>query len=332
MAETAEVDRRSVRAQRLQDAQRAAVLAAAALQFERKGFEQTTMADIARQAGLAVGSLYKLFPSKQALYRTLLERHAAALLAHPAGSRPVEIHPGSAGGSLSAHAAHRLPETDDLWPPEPLAGLPDGGAERREHSVEARRAEIRAEILAAALRVFEAQGYYGAAMAGIAAEAGVATGTLYNFFPSKEALFHTLIEQKTGAFFAYLRAEVDPLTGASAKLARLVAAECAFYAANRPFLRIFITARSGFEWAAKQELGAAFRQQYAGHLAGVAGILADGLAHGELRPMDPDEMAQALVGMLNATLFEWTIAHDTAPLAERAARITHLFLHGANIA
>jgi TetR/AcrR family fatty acid metabolism transcriptional regulator len=303
MAGRARTDRRSARAQRTEERQRATVLVAAALQFERHGFDQATMAAIARGAGVAVGSLYKLFPSKQALHAALLERHAAALLAHESAP-PL-------GFPLEDLA-------EDLVP---------GGGDRRERSAEAKRGEI----LAAALRVFEAVGYYQAPMADIAVEAGMATGTLYNFFPSKEALFHTLVEQKTADFFAYLRREVDQTVGATAKLHRLVEAQCAFCAANRDFLRIYVTARSGFEWAAKQELGVAFRYQYAAYLDWVAGILAAGMAEGVLRDMEPLEMAQALVGMLNAVLFEWTVAQDSPPLAARAQRIVSLFLCGARV-
>jgi TetR/AcrR family transcriptional regulator len=59
------------------------VLEAALRLFSRKGFEQTTMAEIAEQAEFAVGTLYKLFEDKGALYRALIldtvQRFAQAL-------------------------------------------------------------------------------------------------------------------------------------------------------------------------------------------------------------------------------------------------------------
>lgn len=47
-------------------------------------------------------------------------------------------------------------------------------------------------ILAAALRVFMEQGFHGATVPEVAARAGVAAGTIYTYFPSKEALVNTL--------------------------------------------------------------------------------------------------------------------------------------------
>jgi len=47
-------------------------------------------------------------------------------------------------------------------------------------------------ILRAALELFAARGFYGTAVPSIAETAGVATGTIYRYFPSKEALVNLL--------------------------------------------------------------------------------------------------------------------------------------------
>ena len=282
------------------------------------------MAEVARLADVAVGTLYKLFSSKEAMKYALLEWRAAAFLSHASpgvGARdvldPAVDLPTSFGARQSG--AEALLEEDQLgiWL--------DKEPERRQRDLQAKREGI----LRAALGVFEEKGFYGATMADIAAEAGIATGTLYNFFASKDALFHTLLEQKASEFFAYLHEQVDPIPLAVDKIARMVVALVHFFEENREFLRLYATARSGFEWAARQELGENFRRQYTGYLAWIAAILAEGMAQGSLRPTDPSELAQALAGMLNATLFEWTIADGNAPLAGRAEFIIQLFLYGA---
>ncbi|ATU71613.1 TetR family transcriptional regulator [Komagataeibacter rhaeticus] len=53
----------------------------------------------------------------------------------------------------------------------------------------------RAQILAGAARVFAEHGYEGASMSGIARDAGVSKGTLYNYFDSKATLFSAFVEQ-----------------------------------------------------------------------------------------------------------------------------------------
>lgn len=306
--------------ERMQQAQRENVLAAAAALFGQRGYGNTTMAEVARLADVAVGTLYKLFPSKEAMKYALLERRAEAVLRHAGqgdGARDVP--------DLAAGIGVRLSGAEALLDEDQLGIWLDKEPERRQRDLQAKRAGI----LRAALGVFEEKGFFGATMADIAAEAGIATGTLYNFFTSKDALFHTLLEQKASEFFSYLHEQVDPIPGAVDKIAAMVVALVAFFEENREFLRLYATARSGFEWAAKQDLGENFRRQYTGYLAWLGDILAEGMAQGALRPGDPSELAQALAGMLNATMFEWTIADGNTPLAGRAEFIIQLFLYGA---
>ena len=53
----------------------------------------------------------------------------------------------------------------------------------------------RAEILAAAQRCFVRNGFHGASMQDICAEAGMSPGNLYRYFPSKEALIAGIAER-----------------------------------------------------------------------------------------------------------------------------------------
>lgn len=59
----------------------------------------------------------------------------------------------------------------------------------------AARAARREQILAAARRVFARKGFVGTTIGDIAGEAGVAPGTIYLYFPSKNDVFLTLSER-----------------------------------------------------------------------------------------------------------------------------------------
>ena len=62
---------RQKRQDRVKALYRADVLAAALEIFTEKGYEQSTMQEIARKAEMAVGSLYNVFTNKEALYSAL---------------------------------------------------------------------------------------------------------------------------------------------------------------------------------------------------------------------------------------------------------------------
>jgi AcrR family transcriptional regulator len=75
------------------------------------------------------------------------------------------------------------------------------------------RQETRAQLLAAAERVFAGRGYHGASVAEIADAAGYTTGALYSNFSGKEALFLALLDRRQadqGEALAASRRDVDP--------------------------------------------------------------------------------------------------------------------------
>ncbi|ODV21536.1 MAG: TetR family transcriptional regulator [Rhodanobacter sp. SCN 68-63] len=88
------------------------------------------------------------------------------------------------------------------------------GPRRRAVSVDM-KAQRREEILAAALRLLERQPYETITMSAVAAAAGVAKGTTYLYFPTREALFLTLLGEHYQHWFDALDARCAlPVRGA----------------------------------------------------------------------------------------------------------------------
>jgi AcrR family transcriptional regulator len=58
----------------------AAILEAGAAAFREKGYDAVTMTEIAARSGTTFGSLYRFFPSKEALANALLARYAQSAL------------------------------------------------------------------------------------------------------------------------------------------------------------------------------------------------------------------------------------------------------------
>ena len=74
------------------------IMAAAKEVFARKGFHDTTIADIAKQAGLAYGSIYWYFDSKDELFHALMAVEEGALRSHLAAAlAAVGVSDGEAG-------------------------------------------------------------------------------------------------------------------------------------------------------------------------------------------------------------------------------------------
>jgi AcrR family transcriptional regulator len=76
------------------------ILRAAQELFGRRGYHETAMEQVARRAGLAVGTIYNYFPSKAELVLALLRRETAATLA--AGEAVLAAAPADPAAAVTA--------------------------------------------------------------------------------------------------------------------------------------------------------------------------------------------------------------------------------------
>jgi AcrR family transcriptional regulator len=84
--------------------------------------------------------------------------------------------------------------------------------------------EKRAEILEAAERCFARDGFHGATIAQICAEAKISPGHLYHYFASKEAIVGAIVDagvEGTASRFAELTESSNAITALVSELARL---------------------------------------------------------------------------------------------------------------
>jgi AcrR family transcriptional regulator len=125
----------------------AALMDAGAELFAEKGYEATTMTEIASRAGAAIGSLYQFFPSKEALAEALFNRFAERAAA--AFARVEELAPGCSARDLADLLIdHKLGHGTDRDVAIALSNVVAGIVERRKPLGDALRGRI-AAILSA---------------------------------------------------------------------------------------------------------------------------------------------------------------------------------------
>lgn len=78
------------------------------------------------------------------------------------------------------------------------------------------------QILKAAVKVFAEQGFFQSTVAQVAKEAGVADGTIYLYFKSKDDILIQIYKYQTGVVFKQFRMAVDAAESAEDKLRNLV--------------------------------------------------------------------------------------------------------------
>lgn len=173
---------------------------------------------------------------------------------------------------------------------------------RRRH---APLADPRAALLDAALRAFARAGYEAATVRDIAAEAGVAPGLLYHYFPSKEAVLQALFE-RSGALVMAAFAEVAAIPAPAERLAALVRVSARLVREHEDFWRVSYGVR--FQHAVVAGLAEGIAAQSALYLELFAALL------GELGRPEPALEARLLFAALDGVFQHYVLDPQRYPL------------------
>lgn len=169
-------------------------------------------------------------------------------------------------------------------------------AYRRTPQIQARLDAQRATILAAGADLLAERGYAACSMAGVAARAGIASGTLYNHFTSKSELvadlFRTAVTREVDAVRAAAAQERTALDRTTAVIETFAGRALkqprrAYALLAEPVDPVVDELRLEFRRAFRDVIAAAVEQ---------------GIADGELPPQNATIVAAALVGAIGEAL------------------------------
>jgi TetR/AcrR family fatty acid metabolism transcriptional regulator len=167
-----------------------------------------------------------------------------------------------------------------------------------------RNGDKRERILAAAERIFARHGFFAARVSEIAREAGVADGTIYLYFKSKDDLLISLFENRMKQVNERLRLAIADRPPAEQL---------------RAFIHTYLQLVSD-EPTAAEVLTIELRQsskfmkeydnpQFADFLRMLGGIIADGQARGELDAAVPSHIAARMIfGIVDELALAWVLA------------------------
>jgi AcrR family transcriptional regulator len=190
------------------------------------------------------------------------------------------------------------------------------------------RKEVRAAILDAAESVFAQEGLHRGRMEHVSRRAGTAVGTLYNHFPSRDALLATLLRRRRQELLARVDAAVaDAGPSFHARVAAFVDAIVSHYQAHRPFLAIVLQEDVA---GAHAHVTAPGKERITRQLRVRADkIVRRGLREGVLRRDDADLWPDLLVGGVRALMLRDLGNGGRRSRALATPRFLEFFLHGS---
>lgn len=175
-------------------------------------------------------------------------------------------------------------------------------------------------LLAAAEVVFGEKGFHDATIHEITTQAGMGMGTFYFYFPGKLELFRETLMSLSRQLRSET-AEAAARAGNRLEAERLALdAFFSFSARHRNLYRLIRTA----EWV-DPGLGRMYYETFATAYARVLGRAQE---KGELRQLDPDVMAYALIGVAEALHMRWMEWEGKAPPAEWLDAALSMIAHG----
>ncbi len=168
-------------------------------------------------------------------------------------------------------------------------------------------AQKRFAILEAARAVFARQGYADTVVDDIAAQAGVAKGTVYLYFPSKAQIYLAALMEDARTLHAQSRAAMEAAPAWRDKLRAFIDVRLRYFESHQDFCRIFLTEFRSMYLQGKP-VTAELQQLVEEGQEQLAHIVAEASARGEIRPVDPE-------------LTALTISDLTCGLMERRLRL-----------
>jgi TetR/AcrR family transcriptional regulator, fatty acid metabolism regulator protein len=184
------------------------------------------------------------------------------------------------------------------------------------------------QIIEAAVRVFARKGYYNSRVSDIAREAGMAAGTIYLYFKTKDDILVTLFRDKMAEFVGALRKAIAEEPDATAKVRRLVWLHFSILEKNPDLAEVVqVELRQGqkfFRGASSQEIGAYF--------ALIGSVLEEGAAEGRFRPDLPVKVAtKMLFGAMDQVATSWVLGRRGYRLVDTADAVAQIFLQGVSV-
>src|SRR5881628_1155499 len=182
-------------------------------------------------------------------------------------------------------------------------------------------------IIDAAIRVFARNGYYNSRVSDIAREAGIASGTIYLYFRTKDEILVTLFREKMAQWVALVRREIATERGAEAKIRKLVALHFAVLEGDPDLAEVVqVELRQGhkfFRGASAHEVSAYFDL--------IGSTLHEGMAAGQIRADLPVKIAtKMLFGAMDQMATSWVLGKRGYRLTETAEAVASIFLRGVS--
>src|SRR5437763_7171513 len=194
--------------------------------------------------------------------------------------------------------------------------------------VRAPAGDKREAILRAAIKVFANSGYFNSKVADIAREAGVADGTVYLYFKSKEDILHSIFDRSVEDALGAAREQIKRVSDPKEKLRRIALLHLERLGADRDLAVVFQVELRGSTKFMEEFSAAGFAE----YLALLRRMFEEGQRVGMFRrELNATVAAKILFGALDEMATNWIISKRSYKLEPMADVVMDVFLNGVAV-
>jgi TetR/AcrR family fatty acid metabolism transcriptional regulator len=188
-------------------------------------------------------------------------------------------------------------------------------------------ADKREAILRAATHVFAANGYFNSKVADIASEAGVADGTVYLYFKSKEEILHSIFDRSVDEAVTAARALAAETDDPREKLRRIAELHLERMGADRELAIVFQVELRGSTKFMEEFSAAGFAE----YLTLIRETIEAGQRDGFFRKsLNAKTVAKVFFGALDEMATNWILSPRRYKLAPMADQVLDILMDGVN--
>ena len=183
----------------------------------------------------------------------------------------------------------------------------------------------REAILKAAIKVFARRGFFHAQVADVAREAGVAAGTVYLYFQSKDEILTSIFERTMSEGIAEGQAALEGIDDPVERMRLLARTHLGWLGRDRDLAVVFqVELRQTTKFMAR--FSATALRTYLGQLRDAIG---DAQTAGLFRQdISPTDAAKAIFGALDEMATNWILSSRRYALVNQADVVVDLFVNG----
>ena len=183
----------------------------------------------------------------------------------------------------------------------------------------------REAILRAAITVFAHNGYFNSKVADIAKEAGVADGTVYLYFKSKEEILHSIFDRSMEDAIAAGKKKMKRISDPREKLRTIAHMHLERLGADRDLAVVFQVELRGSTKFMEEFSAAGFGE----YLRLIRSAFEEGQRAGVFRAeVNANVVSKILFGALDEMATNWILSKRRYKLAPMADQVLDIFLNG----